>query len=452
MPETAGLCCWAKRGAVRQSLFRNSISGLERPLRFIESGVCVALALVSFLPAARGQDDPAAQGARIVVEPPSGLVAKDHPNDDGTAVDLKWSLSPDDTRRRGSRRVRAYEVYRTRLADGGPAHPDDGRREKLPRVAAGVGEYTDRTCERGRAYLYEVEAIGPGGSRSAPLRLDQPVRPVLQWFDGSRAWFGVILLAVSGCVIVFTELVKSGHHLYVREIAGLKAIEEAVGRATEMGRPCLFVPGLQDMNEVPTVAGITLLGKVARIAAEYDATIEVPTSRSLVMTAARETVRAAYLAAGRPESYSDDRIYYISEEQFAYVAYLTGYMVRERPAACFYAGTFFAESLILAETGNSVGAIQIAGTAEASQLPFFVAACDYTLIGEELFAASAYLSGEPHQLGSLKGQDAGKVLAGLLLLAGCAAATLVVLFPDWAAPQAALGFLKQTLLGKGLAG
>ena len=46
------------------------------------------------------------------------------------------------------------------------------------------------------------------------------------------------------------------------------------------------------------------------------------------------------------------------------------------------------ESLILAETGNTIGAIQVAGTAMPAQLPFFVAACDYTLIGEEFFAAS----------------------------------------------------------------
>ncbi|HEY2251480.1 MAG TPA: DUF6754 domain-containing protein, partial [Planctomycetaceae bacterium] len=145
-------------------------------------------------------------------------------------------------------------------------------------------------------------------------------------------------------------------------------------------------------------------------------------------------------------------IYYVSDEQFAYVAYLTGYMVREKPAACFYAGIFYAESLILAETGNSIGAIQIAGTSETSQLPFFVAACDYTLIGEELFAASAYLSGEPHQLGSLKGQDAGKVLAGLLLLAGCLVSTLAAIFPDWTAAQETLSYLKETILGKGVVG
>jgi hypothetical protein len=92
--------------------------------------------------------------------------------------------------------------------------------------------------------------------------------------------------------------------------------------------------------------------------------------------------------------------------------------VREKPATIFYMGAFFAESLILAETGNEAGAIQIAGTAMPSQLPFFVAACDYTLIGEELFAASAYLSREPRQLGSLKGQDVGKLVFLILIILG----------------------------------
>ena len=122
----------------------------------------------------------------------------------------------------------------------------------------------------------------------------------------------------------------------------------------------------------------------------------------------------------------------VTDEQFGYVAYVQGHMVREKPAACFYMGSFFAESLLLAETGNAIGAIQIAGTAQPAQLPFFVAACDYTLIGEEFFAASAYLSGEPDQLGSLKGQDAGKLL---VLLRGGAIPMAYVYPPDMRATR-----------------
>ncbi|MBS0264035.1 MAG: hypothetical protein JSS02_19020 [Planctomycetes bacterium] len=377
----------------------------------------------------------------IDLAPPSALLARDHPNDAGTAIDLTWQLSPDDRADRKPRLVLGYQISRT-LADG-------TMRETLDRVTAGVSEFTDRSCEFGTAYLYEVAAFGPGQSVSVTAQLSGPVQPARQWFNRSRAWFGMLTIVVCGSVVFFTEFVKTGRGTYVRPIAGLQAINEAVGRATEMGRPLLFVPGLRDMNEISTVAAINVLSHVARTAAEYDATIEVPTNRSLVMTAARETVHAAYLSAGRPEAFNDDRISYITDEQMAYVAWLTGYMVREQPAGCFYLGIFFAESLILAETGNAIGAIQIAGTSETAQLPFFVAACDYTLIGEELFAASAYLSGEPHQLGSLKGQDAGKVLAGVLLVTGCLLATLAGLFPGSPGLTSTLNYLVNSILGRG---
>ena len=194
-----------------------------------------------------------------------------------------------------------------------------------------------------------------------------------------------------------------------------------------MGRPILFIPGIQDMDNVQTVAGMTLLGEIAKMAAQYETKLEVPVSRSIVMSTGRETVRQAYLEAGRPDLYSDDMVHYITDEQFGYVAAVDGIMVRERPAACFYLGAFFAESLILAETGSSIGAIQVAGTAMPTQIPFFVAACDYTLIGEELFAASAYLSKDKKMLGSIRGQDAGKAIAMVFIVVGVIVVTIAAI-------------------------
>ena len=112
---------------------------------------------------------------------------------------------------------------------------------------------------------------------------------------------------------------------------------------------------------------------------------------------------------GRPDMFNEDMVHYLTDDQFAYAAGVNGIMVREKPAACMYMGKFYAESLILAETGNSIGAIQIAGTASQAQIPFFVTACDYTLIGEEFFAASAYLSKKPELIGGVRGQDMIKV-------------------------------------------
>jgi hypothetical protein len=197
-----------------------------------------------------------------------------------------------------------------------------------------------------------------------------------------------------------------------------------------MGQPVLYVAGLQDMDNVQTVAGITILGSISKMVAEYETSLLMPTSRSLVMSTARETVKEAYLAAGRPDAYREDSIYYVTDEQFGFVAHVDGLMLRKKPATCFYLGAFFAESLILAETGNSIGAIQVAGTAMPTQLPFFVAACDYTLIGEELFAASAYLSQDEKMLGSLRGQDFGKLIAMVFIAAGAVLATTAALWPS----------------------
>jgi len=85
---------------------------------------------------------------------------------------------------------------------------------------------------------------------------------------------------------------------------------------------------------------------------------------------------------------------------------------------------FFAESLILAETGHSIGAIQISGTTAVTQLPFFIAATDYTLIGEEMYAASAYLSKDPLALGTIKGEDIAKMVLVVLILMGALMETL----------------------------
>ena len=228
----------------------------------------------------------------------------------------------------------------------------------------------------------------------------------------------VLVLVFSAAVMLYTKWAKEGRPLFLRKIPGLDAVEEAVGRATEMGRPVLFIPGIAELDEIETIAGISILGRVAKITAQYDTPLHVPVRYPLVLAAGQEVVEQAYIEMGRKDSYDKDTVRYVAGEQFAFTATVNGYMMRERPATNIFMGAFFAESLLLAETGNAAGSIQIAGTARPEQLPFFIAACDYTLMGEELYAASAYLSHEPVMLGGLKGQDFVKMLITFAILIG----------------------------------
>lgn len=252
------------------------------------------------------------------------------------------------------------------------------------------------------------------------------------WFNPNRVNMLLFLVFFFGVIIYFISRAKKGKSLFIRRIAGLDAIEEAVGRATEMGRPVLFVPGIEDVNQIQTVAAMIILGNVAKMVADYDIPFFVPICRPFVVPVAEERVKEGYAAAGRPDAYNRDNVRYISDEQFAYAAGVQGIMLRDRPMANLMFGSFFAESLMLAETGFLTGAIQVAGTANIHQLPFFVVACDYTIIGEELFATSAYLSKEPKLLGSLKGSDLAKAVIMVILAAGAILVSFgVIEFKNW---------------------
>ena len=239
------------------------------------------------------------------------------------------------------------------------------------------------------------------------------------WFDFRRLPNLAFVCLIVVIILVLISQARRGRPMFIRRLAGLNAVDEAVGRATEMGKPVLYICGTQDVDEIQTLAGLSILSHVARRAAEYETSLLVPTSRSVVLTMAQEVVKEAHYHVGRPDSYQSDNVRYLSDDQFGFVAGVDGIMLREKPAANFFMGCFYGESLILAETGHATGAIQIAGTAEPSQLPFFVAACDYTLMGEELYAASAYLSRDPQEVGSLKGQDYAKLLILAVIIVGC---------------------------------
>ncbi len=348
--------------------------------------------------------------------PPTDLNAEDNPNDRGHAILVSWMSSADDA----GGAVLGYDVYRAEDAEGavtGLHWERVGNRSAAGEPGVQVS-FTDvsEDLENGELYLYRVDALGEGGA--TPAHLDTPASPAAQWFNFGRFTMLMAVLVIGGGIIFWIWRAGKGDGIYLRPVAGLKAFDEAVGRATEMGQPVLFVPGIMDMDQIETLAGVSIMGYVAKMTAQYETPLEVPVSRSLVMAHSREVVRESYLSAGRPDLYNDDMIHYLTDDQFAYAAAVDGIMLREKPAACFYQGKFYAESLILAETGNSIGAIQIAGTASPAQLPFFITACDYTLIGEEFFAASAYLSGDNRLIGSIRGQDVGKVIFMTALILG----------------------------------
>jgi hypothetical protein len=239
------------------------------------------------------------------------------------------------------------------------------------------------------------------------------------WFDSAKLPT-LIAALIAIAVVLYTTYHRTSRAKYrPRPIAGLRAIDDAIGRATEMARPVLFTPGWGgDIQRPTTIASLNMLGQVAEKTAQYDCRLLFPTHDPVIQSVAQEVVRESYARAGFVDRFREEDIRFVSSSQFGYAAAVEGMISRQKPAAVLLLGTFEAESLIMAETGNTVGAIQIAGTDSTIQLAFFIVACDYTLIGEELFVASGYLSNDQAILASVRAQDMLKlVIAAVLFVA-----------------------------------
>ncbi|MCF7802934.1 MAG: hypothetical protein K9N46_07630 [Candidatus Marinimicrobia bacterium] len=338
------------------------------------------------------------------LKPAQNVEVSDVPNDAGDAVEISWEL-PEGVSADDLIRVRIYRSTN-----------QSGPFEQVGTVPPLTNSYTDEADEENdylvspkETYFYKVGLYD--GSYQAMSAASEGISPQISFFNWGRLNVFIILGIYFVLTLYFIRASRKGREIYIRTLPGLEALEESVGRATEMGKPVLYMPGIDEANNIQTLYSMVILRYVTQLVAEYETPLIVTVGKAFVVPLAEETVRQGYMDAGRPDLYNQDIVRYYSDEQFAAAAGVSGVILREKPATNIYLGSFYAESLILAETGFLTGSIQIAGTGNIHQLPFFVVACDYTLIGEEFYAASAYLSDDPKLLGPLKAADWMKILA-----------------------------------------
>ncbi len=355
-----------------------------------------------------------------------GFIAEDCPNDGGKAFCLLWKRFEGE---KGENKYRVYgvndkneNVLLDEFSDDkklkgelrefyGKSKEDKNYHgvaiKKLPWLQKGV--------EPGAKAGFFIEYVSKSGEIIAKTNVVE-IQAKVNWFHTGRIYILMFVIVFSVLLLYYISVVRRGKAIFIRKIPGLDAIDNAIGRATEMGRSILFCSGLGDISSISTIASLSIFSEIIKKVAQYGSRIIMPNYDPIVMTAAKEIAKNSYLEAGRPDLYKDRDVFFVTSNQFGYVASVNALMVREQTATNLFLGSFAAEALLLSETGAANRSVQIAGTDSVAQLPFFVVTCDYTLIGEELYAAGAYISKEPILISTLKVQDIFKIVIFALIL------------------------------------
>ncbi len=241
----------------------------------------------------------------------------------------------------------------------------------------------------------------------------------------------ILLLGSFVLYYFYTQMIEKGTRITIRTLAPLEAIPEAVGRCAEMGKPMFYTTGitssLSNAAGAYTLASITILGYLSTLLAKAGVRLKLFTSTIDAMPLIQETIKNAYVVEGKAEDYNEDFIELIANQSSLVSRYL-GSLQRESPAAACLIGSLAYESVVLAEAGNSIGALQISGVVNYYQIPFLVASTDYCLIGEELYAAAAAVSGEAGSVGPIAAEDVIKLFMLGLMAVGMILAPLGITF------------------------
>ena len=252
--------------------------------------------------------------------------------------ELKTQVPPADSTSEAALQLKA-KAAELAFVSGHPAY-------KLANAASGDRTWRNilrkEADKNSRSYAYQVLATDGKGLWNLTDVFkkdggDEWNYPIGNWFDHTK--LATLIASLLMClIVVYTIFSARRKEQYIRPIAGLAELDNAVGRATEMGRPVMFVPGWGTLGDVCTISAMMILNQIAKKTAEYDIRLISPHVDYFVVPLAQEMVQTAYSEMGRPDAYNQNDIFFVSDTQFAFCAAVNGITVRERVATIFYMG------------------------------------------------------------------------------------------------------------------
>jgi hypothetical protein len=161
---------------------------------------------------------------------------------------------------------------------------------------------------------------------------------------------------------------------------------------------------------------MTILSYVTDKVAKAKMLIWAPQAKAQMVPVVQDVIRQSYLRAGALDLYDPSgMVPFLTDSWKIYTSHIVGWIEREKPGAVCVFGAISVPSIPILATADKVGAISLAGTARPGH-SYDLLVADHYMLGDEIYAAGAYLSQESAQICNIVAADIARVLVASVFL------------------------------------
>ena len=233
-------------------------------------------------------------------------------------------------------------------------------------------------------------------------------------------FLGLIIILLGVLLLIgFMLLARSGFKPALRPLRGYDSLQEQVGQAVESGGRVHVSLGPNSIigeETATTLAGLAMLDITTERSAISDRPPIGTTADATTLPVLSDTMRRAYQRQGSPENFTPVSARLVALDALTLAAGATGIIADDDVRANVLIGSFGSEVALMAEAGARQHVTQTIGSDRLEGQAVSYVMADSPLIGEELYAARAYLTGEPSATAGLAVQDVLRwVIIGFIL-------------------------------------
>ncbi|MFL7871999.1 MAG: DUF6754 domain-containing protein [Anaerolineales bacterium] len=232
----------------------------------------------------------------------------------------------------------------------------------------------------------------------------------------------VVVLIAAGLLLGLTFIRRKTPPVF-REIPAYTRLKRAIGISVEDGTRLhisLGRGGLQTPHGAPALAGLAMLRHLTEQTSVSDEPPIVTSGTGDLAILSRDTLQAGYKAASAEDLYNPATGRLTGLTPYSYVAGAIPAMRDEDVSANAFIGHFGSEVALLTDAADRANRMAIAAADDPAAQAVLYASVDDPLIGEELFAAGAYIDAGASHRASLQVQDILRWVIILILLGGSA--------------------------------